>query len=134
MDQVASHILAFHRGSDGSNELVHFTGYLQWEEWFEEQKILDAEKLKEESAKASKGSAKPVKLSFKEKFELENMEATIHGLEAKMEQLQAETAKPEVMSNAGRLQELYAEIGKTQSSLDQNYARWAELEKKANGG
>lgn len=132
MDQVASHILAFHRRPDGSTSLENFTGYLQWEEWFEEQKLLEAEKLREETKKESKAN-KAVKLSFKEKFELENMESTIQGLEEKLAALQVEAAKPELMSNAGKLQEVYAQISETQSQLDHNFARWAELEKKTQG-
>ncbi|KYG61486.1 ABC transporter ATP-binding protein [Bdellovibrio bacteriovorus] len=132
MDQVASHILAFHRGADGNTTLENFTGYLQWEEWFEEQKLLEAEKQREETKKEAKAT-KTVKLSFKEKFELENMEATIQDLEKSLENLQAEAAKPEVLSNSGKLQELYAKISDTQGKLDHNYARWAELEKKSQG-
>lgn len=132
MDQVASHILAFHRGTDGNTTLENFTGYLQWEEWFEEQKLLETEKLREETKKEAK-SNKAVKLSFKEKFELENMEATIQELEKTLESLQAEAAKPEILSNSGKLQELYAKISDTQGKLDHNYARWAELEKKSQG-
>lgn len=132
MDQVASHILAFHRGTDGNTTLENFTGYLQWEEWFEEQKLLEAEKQREETKKEAKAN-KAVKLSFKEKFELENMEGTIQELEKALESLQAEAGKPEVLSNSSKLQELYAKISETQKKLDHNYARWAELEKKSQG-
>lgn len=132
MDQVASHILAFFKNSDGSTTLETFAGYLQWEEWFEEQKALEAERLKEATKKESK-SSKPVKLSFKEKFELENMEATIQGLEEKLSGLQTESAKPEVLANASKVQELYAQIAQVQGTLDASYARWSELEKKSKG-
>ncbi|KHD87477.1 MAG: ABC transporter ATP-binding protein [Bdellovibrio sp. ArHS] len=134
MDQVASTILAFHKKSDGTTSLENFAGYLQWEEWYEEQKELEA--LEQKKAKAEtevKASSKPGKLSFKEKFELENMESTILGLEEKLGQLQAEAGKPEVVSQASKVQELYAEISKIQVELERLYARWAELEKKSSG-
>ncbi len=91
----------FHRKPDGSTSMENFAGYLQWEEWFEEQKELEALQLKAE-AKKEKASGKPAKLSFKEKFELENMEATLHELEAKLTAAQAQSQKPEVVSQASK--------------------------------
>ncbi|WII71302.1 ABC-F family ATP-binding cassette domain-containing protein [Bdellovibrio sp. 22V] len=134
MDQVASQIMSFHKNLDGSTSLENFAGYLQWEEWFEEQKELQAAELKAEAKKeAAKAAGKPVKLSFKEKFELENMEATILELEEGLSALQAESVKPEIVSQASKVQELYAKISETQSKIEKLYARWAELEKKSKG-
>lgn len=132
MDQVASDILALHKNPDGSTSMERFAGYLQWEEWFEEQKELQAQELKKEK-KAEKAAAKPVKLSFKEKFELENMEANIFEMEEKLSNLQTEAGKPEVVSQASKVQELFAEISSLQSKIETAYARWAELEKKSQG-
>ncbi|QDK36936.1 ABC-F family ATP-binding cassette domain-containing protein [Bdellovibrio sp. NC01] len=131
MDQVAKEIIALHKNPDGNTTMEKFAGYLQWEEWFEDQKELEAQK-KEEVKQQEKAAAagKPKKLSFKEKFELENMEATIQELEAKLEAAQAESIKPEVVSNAGRVTELYSEIAKLQAEVDRLYTRWSELENK----
>lgn len=136
MDQVASQIIAFHKNLDGSTTLENFAGYLQWEEWFEEQKAIQAAETKREIElkKAEvKGSNKPVKLSFKEKFELENIESEILGLEEKLEALQKESVSPEVVSQASKVQELYQQISDLQSLIEKRYARWAELEKKVQG-
>ncbi len=130
MDQVASQIMAFHKRPDGSTTLENFAGYLQWEEWFEEQKALEALELKKDAKKESKSGGKPVKLSFKEKFELENMEATIQALEEKLSAAQAESHKPEIVSQAAKVQELYTQISELQNQIDKLYARWAELEAK----
>ncbi len=132
MDQVASQIMAFHRKPDGEVSIENFAGYLQWEEWFEEQKELEAQALKKEK-KDLKASNKPVKLSFKEKYELENMEGIILELEEKLSTLQAESGKPEVVSQAEKIQELYSQISNIQAQLEKLYARWAELEKKSQG-
>lgn len=136
MDQVASQIMAFHKNPDGSTSLENFAGYLQWEEWFEEQKELAAAELRKEAEarkEAAKSAGKPGKLSFKEKYELENMESTILGLEDKLSAAQAESAKPEVVSQASKVQELYSVIADLQGQLEKLYARWAELEKKEKG-
>lgn len=135
MDQVASQIMAFHKHADGNTTLENFAGYLQWEEWFEEQKELQALALKREAEakKDSKASGKSGKLSFKEKFELENMETTILELEEKLEGLQGESTKSEVVSQASKVQDLFSQISELQSKIEKLYARWAELEKKAQG-
>jgi ATP-binding cassette subfamily F protein uup len=135
MDQVAHHILAFHKNPEGHTTLETFAGYLQWEEWFEEQKEAEVlrEQQKRQEAKKEAKANKPGKLSFKEKFEYDGMEATILGLEEKLKGLQADSAKPEVASAATKLQEIYAELAKTQAQLDKLYARWTELENKVKG-
>ncbi|MNK06226.1 ABC transporter ATP-binding protein uup [compost metagenome] len=132
MDQVAHDIVAFHKHPDGNTTLENFTGYLQWEEWFDAQKEIEAAELKrqalEQANKAKAESGKTKKLSFKDQFELENMESTILGLEEKLTGKQAEADKPEVAADPKKVQELYAEIGTLQSQIEKLYARWAELE------
>lgn len=128
MDQVAKEIVALHKGPDGNTSMERFAGYLQWEEWFEEQKELDAVQKKAEAKEEAKAAGKTKKLSFKEKFELENMESTIQGLEEKLQVAQNESLLPEVASKASRVQELYSEIAALQAEIDRLYARWAELE------
>ncbi len=136
MDQVASQIMAFHKRPDGSTTMENFAGYLQWEEWFEEQKELEAAELRREADErkaAAKSGGKGGKLSFKEKYELENMEGIILDLEDKLGAAQLESSKPEVASQASKVQELYAQIADIQGKLEKLYARWAELEKKEKG-
>lgn len=136
MDQVASQIMAFHKRPDGSTTMENFAGYLQWEEWFEEQKELEAAELRREADErkaAAKSGGKGGKLSFKEKYELENMEGIILDLEDKLGAAQLESGKPEVASQASKVQELYAQIADIQGKLEKLYARWAELEKKEKG-
>ncbi len=128
MDQVAKEIIALHKNPDGHTTMEKFAGYLQWEEWFEDQKDLENLKKEEVKLEAKSAAGKTKKLSFKEKFELENMEATIQGLEAKLEAATAQSVLPEVVSNATKVQEIYAEMAKLQSEIDRLYARWSELE------
>lgn len=72
-------------------------------------------------------------MSFKLKNELDGMEAKILGFEEDLEKAQRESTTPEVISSAGRVQELYEKIGKLQTKIEGLYARWAELEKMAKG-
>ena len=131
MDQVAKEIIALHKNPDGNTTMEHFAGFLQWEEWYDDQKELENTKKAEEKLEAKQaGVTKAKKLSFKEKFELENMEANIKVVEEKLHAAQAQSVLPEVASNAGKVQELYTEIAKLQSEIERMYDRWAELEAK----
>jgi ATP-binding cassette subfamily F protein uup len=131
MDQVATDILAFDPQPDGSNKLLNFTGYLQWETWFEEKKEQEQNERKAVAQVAKAAEQKKKKLSFKEKFEYENMEAEISKLEETLSILQTESSKTEVVSNATKVQEVYKNLSETQSKLDKLYARWSELEERA---
>lgn len=130
MDQVAKEVIYFHKNEDGNTSLERFAGYLQWEEWFEELKELENQKKVEAKEEAKAASGKPKKLSFKEKFELENMESTILGLEDRLAAAQTESTLPHIVSDAGKVQGLYTEIATLQAEIERLYARWAELEGK----
>lgn len=141
LDQVCNRILAFGHSEGGEPELLDFAGYQQWEDWYEsrpKQKKGKPAIAKPTVATPSAGdvsggasSPKPApkrKLSFNEKRELEMMESNIQEAEAKLARLQEEAAKPELLSNAPKLTELYSEISSTQERIEKLYARWAELE------
>jgi ATP-binding cassette subfamily F protein uup len=132
MDQVAKEIIALHKNPDGHTTMERFAGFLQWEEWYDELKEAEAANKQEEKqqAKAASGG-KAKKLSFKDKFELDNMEATIAGLEEKLQAAQTQSMLPDVASNPKKVQELYNEIATTQAEIERLYARWSELEGKS---
>ncbi len=126
MDQVATEILAFpHSGGP----IERFADYLQWEAWQLEQNQKEAAAEKE-SRQAAKSGEKGKKLSFKEKFELENMESTILELEQKLAEFEAMAQAPEVVSNASKVQDVYDQIHSLQKQIESLYSRWAELEKR----
>lgn len=129
MDQVAHDIVAFHKNPDGNVSMENFAGYLQWEEWYAEQKELEANYVPEEvkAGEVAAPAAPLKKLSFKEKHELDNMEQNIQEAEAKLTAAQKELDNPEVAAKATRVQELYTEISKLQADIEKMYARWSEL-------
>lgn len=131
MDQVAEDILAFNKREDGNTELLTFTGYLQWETWFAEEQVRQQTAVREAAKAAAKAESKPKKLSFNEKFELENIEGEIQKLEERLAELQAESEKPETVSRASRVQEIFVEMGALQKKIEERYARWNELSQKA---
>lgn len=125
MDAVAGSILAFAPPDWNDPHPQKFASYFQWEEWF---RARTEENRGKSSAKNAGEAPKKARMSFKEKFELENMESTITKLEAEVESLSAESQNPATQSNHKRLTEVLSELGKKQSELELKYARWQELE------
>lgn len=125
MDQVAKDILAFTKDALGEPELLRFAGYHQWETWIESRPRGGAAKAAAVAA-AKEASTGKKKLSYKDKREFEGIEALIQKTEAHLQSLEKESQAN--TSNAGKLSQLYAEIGKTQSEIEKLYARWSELE------
>lgn len=126
MDQVANEIWAF---PHGGGEIQRFADYLQWEAWQNEQNTKREQEVRASRA-AEKLQEKSKKISFKEKFELENMEAVILEREQKLALLENEAQSPEVVSNASKVQGVYDQIHSLQSEIENLYSRWAELEKR----
>ena len=69
-------------------------------------------------------------MSFKEKFELETMETAIMQLEERVQDLQAQSTNPEVLSDYKKSAEVLNQLALRQAELEQKFKRWAELEKK----
>lgn len=130
MDQVSQQILSFSPFPDSNGELITFAEYGQWEEWYElkQVQIKAATKKTEVSTVQSK---EVKKLTFKEKFELENMEPTILKLEERITIIQKELEKPEIASDPEKVQSLYNELNTSQAQVDVLYERWTELEKRS---
>jgi ATP-binding cassette subfamily F protein uup len=129
MDAVADHILAFPPAELEDPHLQKFASYFQWETWYREQMEKARAKLRAKSSGAGEG-AKKTRMSFKEKFELENMEGTITKLEEDVARLTGQSQDGEVLADHKKLNEVLRELGEKQSELEKKYARWQELEAK----
>ncbi|MCM2277364.1 MAG: ABC-F family ATP-binding cassette domain-containing protein [Oligoflexia bacterium] len=153
LDQVARKILAFGQAEDGKPEIVAFTGLAQWEDWHERQERLRArlaarprttavaapvaqressrpadEHTAPTAAREQRTPAVKRKLSYKDQRDLDMMEGNIQKAEARVAALEAESARPEVATDAVRLAELSRELSAAHAEVDRLYARWAELE------
>ena len=128
LDNVTDELWAF--GTPDAPRLTRYASYLQWEiaraDW-------PQDKFGYKTAKAAPPAAGPAgkapKISFKEKFEFEQMEKSIAEAEAKLAALEAAagTAAPHEQSAH------YAKLAEQQSKIEQMYSRWAELESKIKG-
>jgi len=131
-------------GLDGLGGAERFADYFQWEEWKDQNERARAKSANSagtngsfpsraaETAPASANlqSGSKKKLSFKETREFELMEKSIHEAEANLQQRLAALHDPEVSSDPTKLHAASVELEQAQKSVDNLYARWAELEGK----
>ncbi len=135
MEQVCDTLIAFPERDDLLPEetpgtIFRFESYLQWQNWKLERKELARQRLAAENKKIKAGLGKKVKLSFKEKSELEQMEAIIAKLEADLARHQEEMNLPEVLSDSTKILQLSEKMSELGTKIAQLYSRWEELEKK----
>ena len=110
MDSVCSELISFTH--DGSGVLTRFADYFQWEEWF---KGLDKKSAKKNIVAETKEAPKTfAKMSFKDKFELENMEKDIAELERAFQVAEDKSD--------------YQKMAEVQGRIDKKFERWAILE------
>jgi ATP-binding cassette subfamily F protein uup len=132
LDQVANQIFAFDTVNRGRIE--KFANLSQWETWHAENTREGNTPAQVQSTPVSESTptspSKKGKLSFKEQREWDTIESTIQTLEAEIETLTLETAKPEYATNSSELQKVVKKMADLQANVNQLYARWAELEVK----
>jgi ATP-binding cassette subfamily F protein uup len=125
LDRVSTSILALGR-PDGRAAL--YADYAQWEA------ERDAAPAVPRSAAPKPGPARPAArdkgLSFREKREWEQMEATILAAEERMAAAERAAADPAIVADAAALHARYTELEAARVEVERLYARWAELEEK----
>lgn len=132
MDQVANQLLAFPLKGSENKKLETFASYLQWEEWFTEQeRELEQKQSIKAKGKDSNGSMKGKKLSFKEKFEFENMESEIEKIESQLLKLTEESQDPKLATNPTKMLEIHNQMASLQKDLEAKYERWADYESRS---
>lgn len=125
MDAVSNQILAFPASDLSERSLQKFASYFQWETWVEQAERKDSGRSGSHSSKSVGGK---VKLSYKEKFELENMEASILKLEQELGRLNQ--SAEEAVTDHKLLSEVHSKLALKQAELDSKYERWTMLEAK----
>lgn len=127
MDKVVDHLLVF----KGNGVVEDFPGsYTQYREWEEARQ---AEEKKEKPATATAGdhsraertASRPRKLTFKEKRELEALEAEIEALETEKKDLEEALCSGRLPVD--ELTEKSIRLPRLQRELDEKSERWLEL-------
>ncbi|MDR3742652.1 MAG: ATP-binding cassette domain-containing protein, partial [Terracidiphilus sp.] len=131
-------------GLDGRGHTGRFADYAQWEDWLEEQDVVqrgvgDAQKgvrradgssVGQQTGANSASSAKK-KLSYLEAREFAAIEERVEVSDARLAAARDRVEHPDVATNASALQEALADLDAAQHENDALYARWAELTEKA---
>jgi ATP-binding cassette subfamily F protein uup len=133
LDRVSTIVLGF----DGLGGIERFADYSQWDVWQEAQQAErdkaglpgPAARLRV-AANATPPTAAKKKLSYKELRELETMEARIAEAERALHDRQAALQDTAIMSDGPRLHSASLQLDHARKTVDQLYARWAELEHK----
>ncbi len=133
LDRVSTIVLGF----DGLGAIERFADYSQWEAWQEsQQKEKNLFKTPEPVTRprivpeATTPPAAKKKLSYKEARELESIEQRIAEAEQELHDRQAALQDSAIMSDGPRLHSASLRLDEARKTVDQLYARWAELDHK----
>lgn len=130
LDRVSTVVL----GLDGQGGAESFADYAQWELWQAERKGSEKVRDRAQPAATPRQEAQPKKkLSYLEAREYAGIEQRIAEAEQLLQSRRAEMENPAIASDGPKLLAAHAELEAAQKNLDELYARWAELEEKADG-
>jgi ABC transport system ATP-binding/permease protein len=123
LDRVSTSLLAL----DGKGNAVPFADYAQWEA---AQKAAAAAPRQSAPKAAPREVKRGPQLTSREKREWEQIEQNILSAEEAVVACQQALEDRAVASNPAALQDRHAALVAAQATVDQLYARWAELEEK----
>jgi ATP-binding cassette subfamily F protein uup len=129
LDRVSTVVL----GLDGRGGAESFADYSQWETWQAERKQQTKAAIRTQGLSGPSAQTVPMakkKLSYLEAREFATLEARIAKAEEVLQSRRAAAEDPAIASDATRLLTVHAEMEEAQKTVDNLYARWAELEGK----
>ncbi len=129
LDRLVDHLLVFCGGGTVKDFIGNYTEYRTYlKDWQAEQKALSTAQARANAAPSEskpRSEDKPRKLSFKEKRELEQLEAEMPQMEAQLKALEQEMSSGQ--ANFERLQEISKSYEALKGELDLKELRWLEL-------
>jgi ATP-binding cassette subfamily F protein uup len=134
LDRVSTIVL----GLDGQGNSQTFADYAQWEQWQREQGAANSDGSSSEATATTRddsstnGAGKNrKKLSYLEAREFASIEERVEAGEERLNAARDAMDDPSVATNADALTAALHEMEAAQSTVDELYARWAELTEKA---
>ncbi len=127
MDKVVDHLLVFKGNGVVEDFPGNYTQYREWEEarQAEEKKEKPATTTAGDHSRAERAASRPRKLTFKEKRELEALEAEIEALETEKKDLEEALCSGRLPVD--ELTEKSIRLPRLQRELDEKSERWLEL-------
>jgi ATP-binding cassette subfamily F protein uup len=132
LDRISTIVL----GLDGRGDAERFADYSQWDAWLRTQQAKPSANAPATATRNGRNSApadtnRPgattKKLSHTEGRELASIEKRIAKAEEELLVKRAALEDPEISSDAPRLHTAYVEMESARKTVDELYARWAEL-------
>lgn len=124
LDNIVDHLFVM----EGEGHIKDFPGnYSDYRNWLAEKAKAESQerqKVAAEAAKSKAAPARPRKLTFKERRELEQLTADIEALTAEKNSLDALFSSGATIDNVAELSERYTQI---KDELDEKELRWLEL-------
>jgi len=114
---------------EGKNQVNEYIG--GYDDWLKQRRIAAPTKSKAEkkSTTALKPESKPVKRSYKDQRDLDNLPKLIEELDAELESIQAEMANPDFYKlEHAEVTAINARMAEVEEKLAAAYVRWEELE------
>jgi ATP-binding cassette subfamily F protein uup len=127
MDKIVDHVFAF----EGNGKVRDFPGnYSQYREQKQQQKSVDSDSsnTNKELKNSKKNQNSGIKLTYKEKIELRELEENIEKLESEKKTLEDSLSEGNLSEN--ELIDTSENIGKIMEKLDEITLRWMELSEK----
>lgn len=134
LDRVATGILGLHRDGVG-----FYADVAQWESARSQRDVVRGNdaggktgQMDTESNRraVTGGNRKPVRLSYMEQREWDQMEANILAAEERLAAAQTAADDPGIASSPGKAAAAYRDLEEAQADVDRLYSRWSELEAK----
>ena len=129
LDRVCTVVLGF----DGAGKTEYFADYEQWLVMLQEQQRKEQPDSPTGSREKPVAKPKSGRLSYMDQREYDQMEELILAAEARLGELEALMASPEVIANPAQLQRYWQEQQEVQAKTEQLYDRWNELEQRRQG-
>jgi ATP-binding cassette subfamily F protein uup len=132
LDRISTIVL----GLDGRGDAERFADYSQWDAWLRSQQAKRSTDVSAATARNARSGApadtnRPgataKRLSHTEGREVASIEKRIAKAEEELLAKRAALEDPEISSDAPRLHTAYVEMESAQKTVDELYARWAEL-------
>ena len=128
LDNLATEVIGF----DHSGGTAHYASCDQWVEFMARSREQGREKPEKRKKERRRSSRPKNRLGYREKKELESMEERILEAEAGLDQCREMVEDPEVMKKPEELATWCTRLREQQEQVDALYARWEELEERAN--
>lgn len=128
MDNLVDHLLVFRGDGDIKDFPGNYSDYRLWQDAQDKQAAEVRKQWQDEKAKSEKKKSTPLKLSYKDRYEYEQLGPELEKLEIQKEELNELVAASQ--TDYEKLQTYLNELAELTEALEEKEFRWMELDEK----